>query len=88
MTGFASSSAASSAIRCSVAGSLSSISNRLPCLTAATWPNPSRRQALAMASPCGSWISGFSITLTTNLGTSEQYASSYPSSYLGSGYGS
>ena len=74
MTGLASSSAASFATSRAVASSAgpspsSSISNRLPWRTETTWPKPSRRQALAIASPCGSWISGFSITSTTNLAT-------------------
>src|SRR6202050_5515234 len=76
MTGLASSSWASSATRAraaSSAGSPSSTSNLLPWRTPTTWPNPSRWQALAMASPCGSWISGFSITSTTTLATREAY---------------
>src|SRR6516162_11427371 len=67
MTGFESRSRASSVTAASAsssAGPSSSTSNRLPCLTPRTCPNPRRRHALAMASPCGSCISGLSITST------------------------
>ncbi len=58
-----------SASAASSAGPLISTSNRLPCRTALTRPNPRRLAAPAMASPCGSWISGLSITSTITRAT-------------------
>src|ERR1035437_7616097 len=74
ITGLASNSAASSAIcatAVSSAGPRISSSNLLPWRTPVICPNPRRWQALAIASPCGSWISGLSITSTTTLATSR-----------------
>src|SRR6266545_1680102 len=74
ITGFASSVWAAlriCATRSSVASPSRVISNRLPCRTSATPSKPSRPNAPCTALPCGSRISGLSMTSTTTRATEQ-----------------